>query len=296
MVNMGHLIEPVAYRNPVHPDLDIEVFTLAELRRKLPERHSRQGSRPDFHQLMLITDGRTPHFLDFVRHDGRPGSVLHARPGQVQQFALRAGAQGLVVLFTPAFLLPESPGAVGPAMDEVVPSGTLQLGKQQRPRVRDAFEALAAEYAAADGGPTSRRILQHLLHALLLKLVESSSAAPRPTLAGAVRTHGRFLRELEGRFARSRAVVDYARALGYSPKTLGRACQAVAGASPKALIERRVALEAKRLLAHTTLSVGAIALEVGFSEPTNFVKFFRRIERTTPSAFRAVHTSAPSAA
>ena len=89
MVNMGH-IEPVPYRNPVHPELDVEVFTLADLRRKLPERHSRQSSRPDFHQLMLITAGRTPHFLDFVRHECRVGTVVHARPGQVQQFALRA--------------------------------------------------------------------------------------------------------------------------------------------------------------------------------------------------------------
>jgi AraC-like DNA-binding protein len=294
MVNMGQ-IEAVAYRNPVHPELDIEVFTLAELRRKLPERHSRERSRPDFHQLMLVTAGRTAHFLDFVRHQCLVGTVVHARPGQVQQFALSAGVQGHVVLFTPSFLLPEAATA-SPLMDDVVPSGRLQLAESQRRRVADAFEALVVEYASTDGGPTSRRILQHLLHALLLKLAAYSGHAQAPTPTGAVRTHRRFVIELERRYSRSRSVADYAEALGYSTKTLSRACRTVAGAGPKTLIERRVALEAKRLLAHTTLAVGAIAVEVGFSEPTNFVKFFRRVERCTPSAFRTAHTSALRAA
>jgi AraC-like DNA-binding protein len=60
----------------------------------------------------------------------------------------------------------------------------------------------------------------------------------------------------------------------------------LAGAAPKRLIERRVALEAKRLLAHSPLAVSAIGTQLGFTEPTNFVKFFRRSESLTPAAFR----------
>jgi AraC-like DNA-binding protein len=59
------------------------------------------------------------------------------------------------------------------------------------------------------------------------------------------------------------------------------------GSSPKALIEQRLILEAKRLLAHTGLAVEAIATKVGFSEPTNFVKFFRRHGGMRPLDFRA---------
>jgi len=288
-------IEPVPYRNPVFPDLDIEVFTLAEMRRKVPQRHLLHSSRPDFHQLMLVTQGRTPHYLDFVRYDCRAGTVLHARPGQVQQLVLRPDANGQVVLFTPAFLLPERGAgeAAGVLVEEVVPAATLDLAASDRRRVEDAFDAITAEYGATDGGPVSRRILQHLLHALLLKLVSVSRRVERRTKAvsASVRTYDRFVRELERRFALSREVADYARALGYSTKTLGRACLAAAGASPKDVIERRVVLEAKRLLAHTRRPVGTIAAEIGFSESTNFVKFFRRLENQTPSEFRAAHAS-----
>jgi transcriptional regulator GlxA family with amidase domain len=45
-------------------------------------------------------------------------------------------------------------------------------------------------------------------------------------------------------------------------------------------------LEAKRLLVHTQLPIGTITAEVGFSEPTNFVKFFRRRKGVLPFKFR----------
>jgi AraC-like DNA-binding protein len=38
---------------------------------------------------------------------------------------------------------------------------------------------------------------------------------------------------------------------------------------------------------HSLLPVANIGYELGFSEPTNFVKFFHRETRLTPGAFRA---------
>jgi AraC-like DNA-binding protein len=48
-------------------------------------------------------------------------------------------------------------------------------------------------------------------------------------------------------------------------------------------------LEAKRQLAVTSDSVESIGLSLGFSEATNFVKFFRRVSGDTPAAFRSTH-------
>ena len=44
--------------------------------------------------------------------------------------------------------------------------------------------------------------------------------------------------------------------------------------------------KAKRLLAHTTLTVATVGTRLGFDEATNFVKFFRRATGTTPGSFR----------
>jgi AraC family transcriptional activator of pobA len=58
------------------------------------------------------------------------------------------------------------------------------------------------------------------------------------------------------------------------------------GKSTKRIIDDRVVLEQKRLLAHTDVSVKELAERTGFAEPTNLVKFFRHHTQMTPQAFR----------
>ncbi|MNL40944.1 DNA-binding transcriptional regulator AraC [compost metagenome] len=57
------------------------------------------------------------------------------------------------------------------------------------------------------------------------------------------------------------------------------------------MIDQRVMLEAKRLLVHTHESIKEIGFALGFEEPTNFVKYFRKHSGLTPVAFRDKFTS-----
>ena len=56
--------------------------------------------------------------------------------------------------------------------------------------------------------------------------------------------------------------------------------------SAKELIDERVVLEAKRMLVHTSNSIKEIGFDLGFDEPTNFIKYFRKHEEKTPIEFR----------
>jgi AraC-like DNA-binding protein len=163
-----------------------------------------------------------------------------------------------------------------------------QANRSSMGPIRKAFAAVTEEYFRTDASALSRSILQHQLHALLLQLGRQSGRVYANGDGGRQhRTYKRFLEVLEFRFAETRNVRDYARELACSPKTLQRACFAAAGLSPKEVIERRVMLEAGRLLAHTSISTGELAAKLGFTEPTNFVKFFRSHEGMTPTTYRA---------
>jgi AraC-like DNA-binding protein len=289
-------IEPVLFQNPTFPDLGVEVMTLAELRRRVPRRHLLHSSRPQFHTLMLVTAGRTPHYVDFVAHDCRAGSVLHVRPGQAQQLVLHSRAKGVLVLFAPEFIPAEpvpgsEPGSVHSILDAAVPQVMLVPGGVQRDSLRNAFDVLLREYRDGGGGALSAVALRHLISALLAVLVRASASEHSPVAgsAAATRVYARFTAQLENSFAQTRSVLAHAKRLGYSGKTLLRACRSVAGLTPKEVIERRVTLEAKRLLAHSQLPVSSIAIDVGFSEATNFTKFFRRREGISPAEFRRRH-------
>ncbi|MFK0153156.1 helix-turn-helix transcriptional regulator [Streptomyces sp. NPDC090499] len=128
-------------------------------------------------------------------------------------------------------------------------------------------------------------LVRHLLAALVLRL---SHLYVRER--GASRTGEAFRAfhaAVERDLAESHTVADYARALGYSPRTLTRACIAATGHSAKRYLDDRIVLEARRLLVHTELPTSAVAGRLGFPSPTTFSKFFKHHTGETPTAYRS---------
>ena len=292
-------IPGVGYANPRFPKLGIEVLRLSELLGRVPRSHFASPQRPGFHLLMLFTSGCGDHFLDFRRVVCRAGTLVHARPGQIQQFVLDQTLEADVLLFTPEFILPAITAAEGAALgssiDDVVPGGVTELEPDALQSVVSVMSAVKRGYNKVDSSEPSATILQHLLYAMLLTIAGHYLKSDSPQMKDShFSTFQKFRRAVEEGFAQTRSVESYAETIGCSAKSLRRACMVACGCSPKALIEQRLILEAKRLLAHTSLTVEAIAAEVGFSEPTNFVKFFRRHGGMRPLDFRVKFPGAHS--
>jgi AraC-like DNA-binding protein len=277
----------VNYVNPKFPLLGIESLCLSELMRRVPPSHFASPQRPGFHLVMLFTAGSGDHFLDFRRIRCKAGTLVHARPGQVQQFVLGQTLEAEVLLFTPEFVFPASAvgSRFGTPIDDVVPEDVMNLRPDALERVASVMSAIKQAYDKTDGSELSAHVLQHLLYAMLLTIAGLGRGA-HSDQGGPRRLFPKFRRAVDAKFAQTRSVRDYAKAIGCSEKSLRRACLAACGSSPKAFIEQRLIMEAKRLLAHTGLTVEAIAIEVGFSESTNFVKFFRRHGGMRPLDFR----------
>jgi len=281
----------VNYTNPKFPKLGIESLRLSELLGRVSPNHFALPQRPAFHLLMLFTAGSGDHFLDFRRVKCKAGTLVHARPGQVQQFVLGQKLEADILLFTSEFIFPAFSAADGTAfgtlIDDIVPEDVMDLRHDALESVGGVMSAIKRGYNKADGSKLSAVILQHLLYAMLLTIAGYYVKCDAPSMTDShSRTFQKFRRAVDAKFTQTRRVEDYAKAIGCSAKSLRRACMMACGSSPKALIEQRLILEAKRLLAHTGLMVEAIATEVGFSEPTNFVKFFRRHGGMRPLDFR----------
>jgi AraC-like DNA-binding protein len=80
--------------------------------------------------------------------------------------------------------------------------------------------------------------------------------------------------------------------LGLSPRTLQRRL-AEAGTSFQALVDGVRRAYAERYLADDRLALGEVAFLLGFSDPSNFHRAFRRWTDMTPAAFREAHRVAP---
>ncbi|MGW2815976.1 helix-turn-helix domain-containing protein [Streptomyces sp. NPDC001415] len=303
MVESGQYdVIEIAYDNPDPLHTGIEVLTFDELKARLKSSVARRTSRLDFHQILLVRGGKGTAMVDFVMHPCARGTLLHLRPGQVQRLPSSANGRpanldAVLLLFTADF--PPPLPATREALDGFGP-----VAWRLQPDEFDAFDRavseMHAEYRDLRGERTRGTtvpadnhveltgvLLRQLLGALLIRVSRLGDPAGRPAPATpGAEVYLAFRRELERSFATTRSVEDYAARLGYAPRTLTRACLAATGRSAKQLADARVTLQAQRLLAHSDLPVAEISRTLGFSEPTNFGKFFTRETGRTPGDFR----------
>jgi len=290
-------IRQVGYRPPAAYGLDLEVLSFSEMRRRAGAVHFQEPHRIAFHVLICVTRGACAHVIDFKSIQCRRGTLLTLRPSQTQQFDIERNWDAAVVIFRPEFLLPLRTMA---AVSDIRLVGSLeqlpehlQLSEGEFVAVTEAIARMRQDSSAAGHSAEVHALLRHQLYALLLRihLAHGRHDTERGVAPSNAERFRRFQELLARRFVTHRQVADYASQLGCSEKTLNRAALESSGQTAKAYIASRVNLEAKRLLVHTALQVGAIAEQLGFDEATNFVKFFKREVGCTPGEFRARHTS-----
>ncbi|WP_245923005.1 helix-turn-helix domain-containing protein [Paractinoplanes atraurantiacus] len=157
-------------------------------------------------------------------------------------------------------------------------------GEHTWPLINAAFDHLRLETRAAERVSEVPRLL---LTALVLRLDPPGDAG-----AGAGdETFRRFRAAVEVDFRHHHDVGHYARALGWSARTLSRACLAATGRTAKDLLAERLLLEAKRLLAHDGLSPVRCGQRLGFPDASNFSAFFLRGAGMRPGAWQAEFSS-----
>lgn len=258
----------LAFQPRAKRSLGFEVFTLSSLLARITDGFT--PMRMDFHVVYVGLRGRGAVMVDFVEVPIGKGLVTIVPRGRVHQYiAASRRADAWMLIFTPDFVGALS--LLAPGAPAIVPLA---------PEMLALCEQAAAEYARpADA--VQRELLASLCRTALL-YAERGAGPSRISDELA-----RFYKALDRDAMRTRSVAYYARAVGVTPKRLGALVHAHTGHTAKQVIADRALLEAKRLLAHTALSVKEIADRAGFSESTNFVKFFRHRVGQAPLAFRA---------
>ncbi|HEX6340439.1 AraC family transcriptional regulator [Umezawaea sp.] len=276
----------IAFTAPAGTPSGVEVLSLADLRSRVPPGSLAVPLRLTFHHLLTLTDGSLTHTVDFTDHVLEPGAWLWTRPGQVQQWSDPGRAEGTLVLFEQDFL--DAATTTAARLDDPHAPVLHTPTGEDVTALRTAVDHLTGEFHAFGRLPLAVHTLalRHLLSALVLRLAHLGADAGRPSPHPG-EAFLRFRDAVEEGFGRSRRVEDYALLLGYSPRTLSRAALAATGVGAKEFIDRRVVLEAKRLLAHGDESAARVASRLGFSSATNFSKFFLQRTGRSPLAFRS---------
>ncbi len=277
MIQSGHGgIAPLDFESRRDRQLPIEVLEWSEVVHRVTPASLSRPQRLNLHLFLLCRSDAGAHTVDFTDIGIEHGRLIQVRPGQVQAWDRSVELEATLVLAGPAAVSP-SPWFRG---DPVA----VDLDEVGFDTAKGLIRTLRAEQARFDGSAASTRLLVALFEALWALF--DRTAVPDAGESGLPTPYEDFRRAVEADLAWSHDVVDHAKRLGYSARTIDRACRQATGQSAKRILSERLALEAKRLLVHTAEPASSIAATLGFSEATNFSKFFARMTGTTPTGFR----------
>jgi AraC-like DNA-binding protein len=250
-------------------------------RAAFPHRHT-------FYEIVHVASGSGSHVVDLRRLPLGPPQLGVIVPGQVHFWERISGLRGWVVLFEDAFLLAHPQDRA--ALHRLGAQPWLRLADGQGADVVPVLEEMHREYQERRPGLLS--VLQSYLHILVVRAtrlldVRGDPAGEPPALGRPAAIAEQFTQLLAGPGELAgRPVRDWAAELGVSASYLNEAVRGALGRTPARLIRETQVLEAKRLLASTTLTVRRVAREVGFADPAYFCRFFRREVGATPGQFR----------
>lgn len=272
---------------------------------RLESKHNRKPSdghdpgvphRIGFHALFLVTGEGFDHWLDFEIHQLKKNHLMYIAPNQIHHFLKSERPKNSWVLIFQPELLPD--GLLSSATNHepswsvvsfLWPSLT-QLQKSEADLLCHQL-SLISLLADSSMGCQSAAAIHHVCGFITSAFDIASKNVKVPTTWQKNERFFQFIQLVERHFRNHRDVKWYAKQIDCSDRTLNRACQDNTGNSAKEILTSRLIVEAKRNLIHCGTPINLVAEELGFHEPTNFVRLFRHETGITPLAFRELNAN-----
>lgn len=266
-----------------YANVPIQALTGQQLSERMPASHAGTLQRLRFHLLVVCSQGEGAHEIDFARHQIHCGKVLHIRPGQVHRFTDFGEVKTELLLWTEE-LQPERerwfPGSQIPTSFDASPT---ELAGLQR-----SIAEIRAEQRMHVESQVRVDLLQALLQVVLRRLDTLPGKYVEPTAFHP--SYQRLHELLEERVLDRPSVASLAAEIGYSPRTLDRAALAATNQTAKQIVDDRIGLELRRLLADQSRPMSTVRAAFGFADASTFAKFARRHLGEPPGTFRSRST------
>lgn len=269
-------------------------FEMTELSRLFAENgsHPYEAHIHSFYQIIWFRKGTGVHYVDFKEYPVADNTMFFISPGQIHYFETGRQVEGVVIHFNESFLSDEGSSEnvflkynVFNAFD----ASPYYLIRRENAGKLALLVNEMEEETRNEGLFAHSDLLKYLIKMLLIyvqRTGERGHGLPLCINNAANRTFVRFRQSLEHHYRSMHTVKEYAAHLNVSTKTLTNCVYESSHSTPLALINDRIVLEAKRQLLHSSLKVKEIAFQLGFEDPSYFIKFFKRYVGCLPAEFR----------
>lgn len=246
-----------------------------EIRNTTPHKHN------NYFEILYLSQGSGQHYIDSRKFEVKPPVMYFIRREQVHYWELNSEPDGFVIIIKKPFIEKSLDSELKSLFAKI--SGQSSLYVNNDTSIQVLFELLTEENKKE--GKHAFYVIEGLLKALLAKVLESA----KPVAGKAAIKSGlyqSFLSLLSAEGVIKNSVQYYAGQLNVSPQNLNAACRKAANQSPEEVLAEFIISEAKRLLIYTDITVAEISFRLDFSDPSHFIKYFKRKTNQTPRAFR----------
>lgn len=243
-----------------------------------------QLHRIQFHGLAIYTKGKSKHTVDFNEQIITAGSIIPCLKGQVHKFDKTLKVNGYIISFDEIFITE--------GLNERNLFHYLQLYHTPHLHIGEENISLILPYINQlinlNRDPNlnlKKELIQSIFISLILQIKRSSIYQHKVFQSQRYKDYVQFQNLLETHFQQTHNAGEYAKMMNVSYKYLNDICKDLAHKTAKSFIDSWLITEIKRKLTEKIYSSQEIAYDLGFSDPSNFVRFFKKYERMTPTKF-----------
>lgn len=240
-----------------------------------------------FYNLIFFTEGKGRHFIDFQWYPVQQNTLVYLAKEQVNAFDFSADLQGYCMVFTEAFFV----NCFSNFTDNFVfRLFNPQLFSPIVPIPTDSdfisyFELLRKEFSAQKS-VHQKEIIKSLLTILISKAENIKQNQSKSFIESSkFKLLQKFNSLIENHYAESRNANFYAAKLAVTYKHLNSTCKEIMNKTAKSVIDDFIVLQAKRKLINADMKSTELAYDLGFEDPTNFTKYFKKQTGLTPKSF-----------
>lgn len=242
-----------------------------------------------FYEIVWFKEGEGVHTVDFTQYPVKRNTVFFISPGQVHSFDMRHDQKGIVLKFCDELLSDASGGDsvyikynAFHAFDSL-PCNSISDADAGK---LDLIVRAISEELQNSNALGHKEYLQSLVKLFIIHIERGNVTQGKNLNRTAHRVFIAFRQRLEENYKTLHTVKDYAARMNISTKTLTQAVSECSSYTPLEIINGRILLEAKRLLRYSNLMVKEVAFNLGFEDPSYFVKFFKRKVGCSPAEYR----------
>ena len=247
--------------------------------------------RSDAYAIVLMLSGKMKVQLDLITYTIEPNDLIICSPQTVKNIVEREPGTKLVCIkFTFDFRYNNSINKRDFDLFLLQKrSFKMSLQKSEIDNIVSIAELLRKKNIENDPRLFGKEMIDYTFHLLLYEiaaLYKKNNLGMKIEMSRKEELTLNFLKVLEDNFKKERSVQFYADSLFVTTGHLTKVLKEVSGKTTGELIDEIVVMEARMLLAYTSLSVSQIAEELQFSDQSCFGKFFKKHITLSPLEYR----------